>query len=167
MHLLAAPARAIALLTATTSTRMCAPTAPCPDLKPQELPTMLMESLKRNDFPEVDSGLHLMWAFASDTTRFLYKGNITEYIEDAHETADTLPTSFYGVAMHGQGWEFEGDMTLTGQGGWIGTQVMKSWSSDGRLRRWQWELRRHRQSRCWFVESIGSSDRHGNFDIEG
>ena len=139
---------------------------PCPELKPQELPEMLMEALKLNDFPEVDSGLKTMWAFASDTTRFLYKGNITEYIEDAHETADALPTSFYGVAFHGQGWEFEGQMTLTGQDKWIGTQIMKSWSSDGRLRRWQWELRRHRQTCCWHIESIGSSDRRGNFDIE-
>ena len=141
--------------------------SPRPDLTPQELPGRLMDVLMHNDFPEVDSGLRSMWQFASDTTRFLYKGNITEYIEDAHETADTLPTSFYGVAFFGKEYELEGAMTLTGSDHWIGTQVMKTVSSDGRLRRWQWELRRHRQTRCWYVESIGSSDRLGNFDIEG
>ena len=148
-------------------TSMSATRAPSPDIQPQALPTLLMEALENNNFPDVDSGLRTMWQFASDTTRFIYKGNLTEFIEDAHETADTLPTSFYGVAFHGKGWEFEGEMTLTGRDHWIATQVMKSHSSDGRLRRWQWELRRHRQTRCWHVESIGSSDRLGNFDVEG
>ena len=31
-----------------------------------------------------------------------------------HETAATLPTSFYGVAMRGRGWVLEGEMRLCG-----------------------------------------------------
>ena len=83
-----------------------------------------------------------------------------------------MPTSFYGVALHGQSWELEGEMNMVGGGDepWIATQIMQTVSSDGRLRRWQWELRRHRRPpnlNAWYVESIGSSDREGNFDVEG
>ena len=146
---------------------------PRPELPPSELPDLLMRCLKMNDFPEIDSGLNSMWAFAGDTTRFIYQNNITEFIEDAHETANTLPTSFYGMAMNGQSWKMEGEMNMVGNDPercWIATQIMQSVSSDGRLRRWQWELRKHRRPPnlgAWYVESIGSSDRKGNFDIEG
>jgi hypothetical protein len=47
---------------------------------------------------------------------------------------------------------------------------MRTVASDGRVRRWQWELRRQRRPPdmgAWLVESIGSSDREGNFDIDG
>jgi hypothetical protein len=52
---------------------------------------------------------------------------------------------------------------------WIATQVMRTVSTDGRLRRWQWELRKRRQPpnlNCWYVESIASSDRQGQFEAE-
>ena len=145
--------------------------SPRPDLTPQELPILLMDSLKLNDFPEIDSGLLSMWAFAGDTTHFIYKNNITEFLDDAHETADTLPTSFYGVAMYGE-FEMEGEMNMVGGSDdpWIATQMMRTNSSDGRIRRWQWELRKHRRPPnlgAWYIESIGSSDRKGNFDIDG
>ena len=84
-----------------------------------------------------------------------------------------MPTSFYGTAMNGQSWEMEGTMNMVGGDparAWIATQIMKTVSSDGRMRRWQWELRMHRRPPlmgAWYVESIGSSDRLGNFDIEG
>jgi len=141
---------------------------PHPSLPPEEVIPLLMRALQLNDFPEIDSGLHLMWAFAGDTLRFIYNNNRTEFIEDAHVTADSLPTSFYGVALHGQSWELEGEFNrVGGEAGWIATQVMRTVSSDGRVRRWQWELRKHRRPPllgAWFVESIGSSDRNGNFD---
>ena len=50
------------------------------------------------------------------------------------------------------------------------TQVMRTVSSDGRRRRWQFELRQQRRPPnlgAWFVESIGSSDKDGTFDIDG
>ena len=53
---------------------------------------------------------------------------------------------------------------------WIATQVMRTVSNDGRMRRWQWEVRKHRRPPnmgAWYVESIGSSDKNGNFDIKG
>lgn len=87
---------------------------PRPSLPAAELPPLLMQALQLNDFPEIDAGLHAMWAFAGDTTRFIYKNNETEFIEDAHMTADTLPTSFYGMAMHGREWEMETELTLVG-----------------------------------------------------
>ena len=110
---------------------------------------------------------------AGDTTRFIFDNNVTEFIESAHETAAGMPTSFYGTAMNGRSWEMEGAMNMVGGDpakAWIATQIMKTVSSDGRMRRWQWELRMHRRPPlmgAWYVESIGSSDRLGNFDIEG
>jgi hypothetical protein len=47
---------------------------------------------------------------------------------------------------------------------------MRTVSSDGRRRRWQFELRQQRRPPdlgAWFVESIGSSDKDGTFDIDG
>jgi hypothetical protein len=167
-------APASALLSA--SMLACAPFqgagVPRPSLSPDELPCLLMDALKMNDFPDVDAGLRSMWAFAGDSTRFVYKNNMTEFIVDAHETASSLPTSFYGAALYGQAYEMEGNLSMVGSGDdpWIATQIMKTISSDGRMRRWQWELRKHRRPPdlgAWYVESIGSSDRKGNFDIEG
>ena len=114
---------------------------PSPSIPPAELPGLLMRALKLNDFPEVDSGLLSMWAFAGDTMRFLYQNNSTEFVKDAHETADSLPTSFYGTAMRGQSWALEGNMTMVGGSDdpWIATQIMRTVASDGRMRRWQWE----------------------------
>ena len=146
---------------------------PRPDLPPAQLPGLLMEALASNDFPEVNAGLHSMWAFAGDATRFVYKNNRTEFVDDAHETASTMPTSFYGSAMNGQSWEMEGEMRMVGgpdPPSWIATQIMKTVSSDGRMRRWQWELRKHRRPPnmgSWYVESVGSSDRLGNFEVQG
>jgi len=133
---------------------------------------LLMDALEQNDFPEVDAGLKSMWEFAGDTTRFVFKNNVTEYIESAHETADSFPTSFFGMAMRGQGWELEGSINFVNGDSdacWIATQLMKMVSSDGRMRRWQWELRKHRRPPllgAWYVESIGSSDRLGNFEVD-
>ena len=91
-----------------------------------------------------------------------------EFIESCHETANEFPTSFYGVAIYGQSWELETEINrVGGEDGWIATQVMKTISSDGRLRRWQWELRKNKRPPClgcWKVESIGSSDRNGDFE---
>jgi hypothetical protein len=129
-----------------------------------------MEALKYNDFPTVDAGLKAMWTFAGDTTRHIFEQNRTEFIEMAHETANTLPTSFYGAAMYGKSWAVETPLNqVGGENGWIATQVIRTISSDGRLRRWQWELRKHRRPPnlgCWYVESIGSSDRKGQFEPE-
>ena len=145
---------------------------PRPSLAPDEVPSLLMNALRFNDFPETDAGLRAMWAFAGDTTRFLYQNNMTEFIEDAHETAESLPTSFYGMAMLGNSVELEGQMNMVGgaDDAWIATQIVKTVASDGRMRRWQWELRKHRRPPnlgAWYVESVGSSDRLGNFDVAG
>lgn len=146
---------------------------PSPEIAPAKIPALLMQALMNNNFPEIDSGLRLMWAFAGDTTNFMFQNNMTEFIESAHETADQYPTSFYGMAMFGRTWELEGNINMVGgdeSSCWIATQVMKTVSCDGRMRRWQWELRKHRRPPlmgAWYVESIGSSDRLGNFDVEG
>ena len=140
------------------------------ELKPEDIPPLLMEALQFNDFPNVDSGLKSVWRFAGPTTRHIFQHNRTEFIESAHETANTMPTSFYGAAMYGQSWAMESVLNrVGGESGWIATQVMKTVTSDGRLRRWQWELRKNRRPPdlgCWYVESIGSSDRKGNFEAE-
>jgi len=98
----------------------------------------------------------------------LYTYHAIEFIESCHETADEFPTSFYGVAMNGQSWNLETEINrVGGENGWIATQVMKTVSSDGRLRRWQWEMRKNRRPPClgcWKIENIASSDRNGDFE---
>ena len=136
------------------------------ELQPHDIPPLLMTALQCNDFPTVDAGLRAMWEFSS----FIFQHNITDFIQSAHDTARDFPTSFYGAAMNGRSYEMETAVNrVGGPEGWIATQVMKTISSDGRLRRWQWELRQHRrppQMGCWYVESIGSSDRNGQFEPE-
>jgi len=42
-------------------------------------------------------------------------------------------------------------------------------SSDGRIRRWQWEMRKRRRPPGlgeWYIESIGSSNKDGEFEAE-
>uniref|UniRef100_A0A7S1XVC7 Uncharacterized protein n=1 Tax=Phaeomonas parva TaxID=124430 RepID=A0A7S1XVC7_9STRA len=130
----------------------------------------MMKALQLNDFPRPDAGLKSMWEFAGRDTRFIFKGNVTEFIESAHETAAAFPTSFYGCAFSGRSWEMETELNrVGGDDGWIATQIMKTISSDGRLRRWQWVLMKHKRPPnmgAWYVDSIGSSDRKGNFEAE-
>jgi hypothetical protein len=70
--------------------------------------------------------------------------------------------------MDGLSWNLESNLSRVGsEDGWIATHVMKTISSDGRMRRWQWELRKNKRPPClgcWYVELIGSSDRHGDFE---
>lgn len=144
--------------------------SPRPDLLPEEIPTLLFTALTNNDFPTVDAGLRSLWNFSSDATRHIFQNNFTDFVDSAHQTASEFPTSFYGNAFHGQTWEMETELNrVGGESGWIATQVMKTISSDGRLRRWQWELRKQRRPpnvNCWYVESVGSSDRKGEFEAE-
>lgn len=141
---------------------------PIPSLNPENIIPLLMTALEHNNIPVVDAGLVSMWEFASDTTKFIFQNNITEFIESCHETATEFPTSFYGVAMNGQSWDIETEInSVGGKDGWIATQVMKTISSDGRVRRWQWELRKNKRPPClgcWKVENIASSDRNGDFE---
>jgi hypothetical protein len=143
---------------------------PRPDLPPEDIPTLLMGALRMNDVPTKNAGLLSVWEFAGDTTRHIFEHNITDFIESAHETAATMATSFYGVAMNGKDWKLESPLNrVGGDDGWIATQVMMTVCSDGRVRRWQWELRKHKRPPnlgAWYVESIGSSDRKGNFEPE-
>ena len=100
---------------------------PRPDLPPEELPTLLMNALSWNDFPNVDSGLHSLWAFAGETTRHIFQHNETEFIESAHETARQFPTSFYGNAFYGTSWKMLTPLNrVGGTEGWIATQVMET-----------------------------------------
>mmetsp|Transcript_28699 Transcript_28699/g.44087 ORF Transcript_28699/g.44087 Transcript_28699/m.44087 type:complete len:215 (+) Transcript_28699:104-748(+) len=147
---------------------------PRADLAPEVIPSLLMRALNQNDFPSADAGLNSMWTFAAGHTKYIFQQNITEFIESAHETADEFPTSFYGSAMHGRSWEVETPIRLVGGNGstsdaWIATQIIKTVSSDGRMRRWLWELRKNRRPPmlgCWMVETVGSSDRLGKFEPE-
>lgn len=143
---------------------------PRSDLLLEDIPTLLMTALELNDDPYINAGVESMWNFSGDTTRFIFQHNMTDFIESVFETADEFPTSLYGAAIYGQSWEMESKINrVGGEDGWIATQVMKTISSDGRMRRWQWELRKNRRPPClgcWKVESIGSSDRKGNFESE-
>jgi hypothetical protein len=101
---------------------------PRASLPPADVVPLLMRALQFNSCPEADSGLHSMWAFATGTTRFIFANNRSEFVESAHETADSLPTSFYGVALHGKSWKLEGELNrVCGDSGWIATQVMRAY----------------------------------------
>ena len=39
---------------------------------PRDIPPFLMEALKLNDFPEMDSGLRAAWDLGGDTTKFIF-----------------------------------------------------------------------------------------------
>lgn len=148
-------------------------------LTPDNIPERVMLRLARNDLPDMDAGLRFVWGLTGETTRFIFKSNETDFVDTAHETAVQFPTSFYGAAMHGRGYALEGDPVYVGvsdqadltqrEAAWIATQLVKTTSSDGRVRRWQWELRKHRrppQRGEWYIESIGSSDKDGDFEPE-
>lgn len=97
---------------------------PHPGLQARSLPPLLMHALSRNDFPDVDAGLHSVWQFATPMLRFVFQGDEEDFIRKAHETARELPTSFYGSAMAGGSWEMEGEMRrVGGEDGWIAVQV--------------------------------------------
>lgn len=129
--------------------------SPRPELAPENLPALLMDALRMNDLPVTDAGLCSVWEFSGETTRHIFQNNRTDFIESAHETAETMGTSFYGVAMKGREWSMEIPINRVG------------W--DGRVRRWQWELRKHRRPpniAAWYLESIGSYDCKGNFEAD-
>lgn len=144
---------------------------PRASLKPEEIAPLLMTALQQNDFPEENSGVTAMWEFSTDVNKFIFKNDINDFIESCHDTANDFPTSFYGVALNGKSWKMITELNrVGGENGWIATQIMETVSSDGRLRRWQWEFRKNKRPPClgcWKVELIGSSDRQGNFQTEG
>ena len=50
---------------------------PRSSLAPEEIVPLLMTALQNKDVPVVDGGLISMWEFASDTTKFVFKNNMT------------------------------------------------------------------------------------------
>ena len=68
---------------------------PKPKPNPNQVVPLLMRALQFNAYPHADSGLHAVWAFATGTTCFLFGNNRTEFVESAHETAGSMPISFY------------------------------------------------------------------------
>ena len=114
------------------------------EFHPEKIAAYLMKSLELNDFPDIDSGLKRTWNFSTDTLRAIFDHNMTDFISCAHKTADEFPTSFYGSALKGRGWELERPLVMVGGNTtdcWIATHLMRTTASDGRVRRWQWELR--------------------------
>jgi hypothetical protein len=143
---------------------------PRPELSPEDIPSLLMKGLEMNDYPNDDSGLHSLWNFSSGMLRQSFQQNLTVFIEAAHQDADHIPTSFYGMALNGNSWKVETALNrVGGENGYLATQIVQTISEDGRIRRWQFMLRKNRRPpflNCWFLESIGASDRTGNFYVE-
>jgi hypothetical protein len=99
----------------------------------------------------VEATLARIWDdLAGDTFLFYYRHEgFEEFLKDARETADEFPTSFYGNAMYGRRWSIVREWELAGgDDGWIGTAIVETIASDGRLRNWIWELRKRRPKRC-------------------
>ena len=114
------------------------------EIYPEKIAPFLMQSLALNDFPDIDWGLETVWHFSTDTLRTIFNHNMSDFISCAHKTADGFPTSFYGSALKGRHWEMERPIVMVGGNTtecWIATHLMRTTSSDGRVRRWQWELR--------------------------
>jgi hypothetical protein len=112
-------------------------------LKPEDIAPLLMTALSQNSNKSSSSssssssrdnnaGLISMWDFSSDITKYIFKNNITEYIDSCYETSNEFPTSFHGVALNGRSWEIETIINFVGptETSWIATQIMKTVSSD-------------------------------------
>ena len=50
---------------------------PTPDLTPKEIVPLIMNALKNNDTPKKDAGIKLVFGFATDTTQYVFKNNVT------------------------------------------------------------------------------------------
>ena len=48
-----------------------------PSLAPEDLVPLLMKALKNNDIPNKDAGLQSIWELTTDTTKYIFKNNIT------------------------------------------------------------------------------------------
>ena len=51
-------------------------------LEPEEIVPLLMKALENNNLPEIDAGLTSVWEFSSDTTKYIFKNNITGKIPE-------------------------------------------------------------------------------------
>jgi len=140
-------------------------------LEPGDIPPLLMHALFFNDEPSPDAGLRSMWDFTgAPTRRKFYSNDLPTFLAEAKAQAREWPASFFGAALAGRSWELEGPVVrVGGDGGWVATQVVRTYCRDGRSRRWQWELRENRrppQMGCWYVEQIAASDMDGDFDAD-
>lgn len=50
---------------------------PRPSLAPGDIVPLIMHALKNNDMPKMNAGLASVWEFATDTTKFIFKNNVT------------------------------------------------------------------------------------------
>ena len=66
----------------TRSTVLASASAPTPDpaLSPVEIVDICQRALQRNDFPEVDNGRELNFAFAGDQLRAIWGGSMDEFV---------------------------------------------------------------------------------------
>ena len=65
---------------------------PRPELRPEDLPTLLMTALSQNDTPYENAGLESMWHFAEGSaTHHIFQHNVTDFIQSAFQRQ---PTSF-------------------------------------------------------------------------
>jgi hypothetical protein len=143
---------------------------PRPELLPEELPSLMMKALKRNNIPRADAGLQAMWDFAGEITHGAHKHDMQDFVMQAHRDVASRPASFYGMALEGISWQVETPLTrVGGPEGYLASQIIKTTAADGRTRRWQFMLKRNRRPpnlHCWVVENIGSSAVDGNFYVD-
>ena len=66
----------------TRSTVLASASAPAPDpaLSPVEIVEICQRALQKNDFPEVDAGRELNFAFAGDQLRAIWGGSMDEFV---------------------------------------------------------------------------------------
>ena len=103
-----------------------------------------MKALKLNDFPNIDAGVQALWNFSGEITRRAYKHDMDEFFRRAHQDAMARPASFYGMALEGKSWEIETSLNrIGGDQGYLATQILKTTAHDGRIRRWQFLLRKN------------------------
>ena len=83
-------------------------------------------------------------------------------------TTSVLSNGTRGLCVHAPTRVLRPFALAGGPDGWIGTAVVETVASDDRVRKWIWELRKRRRPPdmgTWYIESIGSSDADGTFDV--
>ena len=145
-----------------------AATLPEVDDAPGDMVTKLFAALSHPSVHATNATLDRVWDISGESLKWIFNNDRDEFVQSARETADTYPTSFYGSTMRGKSWRLLRPFEVTASG-WIGTSVVETVTSDGRLRRWICECRQRRRPPdvgTWYIESIGSSAADGTFHVD-
>ncbi|KAG8467267.1 hypothetical protein KFE25_000583 [Diacronema lutheri] len=118
-----------------------------------------MDSLARNNFPEVDSGLATCFAFSNDMCRAAVGASLDEFVKFARNP-------IFGSMVNCESWRAE-PVNLVGNGGTptrgaMATQLVHVVSLSGRTRTFIWTLQQERRppnAGSWLVWQCLAKDK--------